>query len=193
MKEVQRKATENRLKLLSQHQDVIKWCQNKLLKKHQISTINNNSLLIDSTIEINNSKNLEKIDTTTDYLQLENDLLLNDQQSNPLDESSNINQSLIESKVMKQVKQHLNSEKYLTEREKKLRLRRKHAEEIIAWKKKLDDEELQVREIEKKANLALISNKNDTSVILNETSYSTKLNNNNNNNNKSIIDDESQM
>ena len=192
MKEVQRKATENRLKLLSQHQDVIKWCQNKLLKKHQISTINNNSLLIDSTIEINNSKNLEKIDTTTDYLQIENDLLLNDQQSNPLDESSNINQSLIESKVMKQVKQHLNSEKYLTEREKKLRLRRKHAEEIIAWKKKLDDEELQVREIEKKANLALISNKNDTSVILNETSYSTKLNNNNNNN-KSIIDDESQM
>jgi centrosomal protein CEP350 len=40
--------------------------------------------------------------------------------------------------------------RYLTEREKKLRLRRKHAEEIIAWKKKLDDEELQVREIEKK-------------------------------------------
>ena len=39
--------------------------------------------------------------------------------------------------------------RYLTEREKKLRLRRKHAEEIIAWKKKLDDEEIQVREIEK--------------------------------------------
>ena len=39
--------------------------------------------------------------------------------------------------------------RFLTEREKKLRLRRKHAEEIIAWKKKLDDEERQVREIEK--------------------------------------------
>ena len=75
-------------------------------------------------------------------------------QTNQLDESA-VNQSLIESKIMKQVKQHLNSEKYLTEREKKLRLRRKHAEEIIAWKKKLDDEELQVREIEKKANLVL--------------------------------------
>ena len=45
----------------------------------------------------------------------------------------------------------------MTEREKKLRLRRKHAEEIIAWKKKLDAEELQVREIEKKANLVLSS------------------------------------
>lgn len=44
----------------------------------------------------------------------------------------------------------INIKRYLTEREKKLRLRRKHAEEIIAWKKKLDDEELQVREIEKK-------------------------------------------
>ncbi|CAF0778577.1 unnamed protein product [Brachionus calyciflorus] len=45
--------------------------------------------------------------------------------------------------------------RYLTEREKKLRLRRKHAEEIIAWKKKLDDEELKVREIEKQANQVL--------------------------------------
>ena len=45
----------------------------------------------------------------------------------------------------------------MTEREKKLRLRRKHAEEIIAWKKKLDDEELQVREIEKKASQVLIN------------------------------------
>ena len=34
-----------------------------------------------------------------------------------------------------------------------MRLRRKHAEEIIAWKKKLDDEELQVREIERKGKL----------------------------------------
>ena len=28
-----------------------------------------------------------------------------------------------------------------------------HAEEIIAWKKKLDDEEFQVREIEKKGKI----------------------------------------
>ena len=41
----------------------------------------------------------------------------------------------------------------MTEREKKLRLRRMHAEEIIAWKKKLDDEEFQVREIEKKGKI----------------------------------------
>ena len=47
------------------------------------------------------------------------------------------------------------SSRFLTEREKKLRLRRKAAEELIAWKKKLDDEELQVREIEKKAHQVL--------------------------------------
>jgi len=34
-----------------------------------------------------------------------------------------------------------------------------HAEEIIAWKKKLDDEEFQVREIEKKANQLLSTGK----------------------------------
>jgi len=162
MKEVQRKATESRLKILSQHSEVIKWCQNKLKKQHNFSTS-----LIDSS-----DVNVSKLTCVNENDFLDSDLLLNDQ-PNPLDESSNINQSLIESKVMKQVKQHLNSEKYLnifkkkstkinkiliknslfrylTEREKKLRLRRKHAEEIIAWKKKLDDEELQVREIEKK-------------------------------------------
>lgn len=65
------------------------------------------------------------------------------------------NQSLIsEPKKYKHVS-HLFSEKFLTEREKKLRLRRKAAEELIAWKKKLDDEELQVREIEKKAHQVL--------------------------------------
>jgi hypothetical protein len=36
-----------------------------------------------------------------------------------------------------------------------------HAEEIIAWKKKLDDEEFQVREIEKKANQLLSTGKKD--------------------------------
>ena len=43
--------------------------------------------------------------------------------------------------------------RYLTEREKKLNLRRKHAEELIAWKIKLDVEEKKVRAIEKKGNL----------------------------------------
>ena len=138
MKEVQRKATENRLKILSQHSEVIKWCQNKLKKQsnHPVITTNN----IDSSFKDQQS-NVNDSEVST---QIEDE----DQQKS-LDEST-INQSLIESKIMKQVKQHLNSEKYLTEREKKLRLRRKHAEEIIAWKKKLDDEELQVREIEKK-------------------------------------------
>ncbi len=102
MKEVQRKATESRLKILSQHSEVIKWCQNKLKKQHNFSTS-----LIDSS-----DVNVSKLTCVNENDFLDSDLLLNDQ-PNPLDESSNINQSLIESKVMKQVKQHLNSEKYL--------------------------------------------------------------------------------
>ena len=35
-----------------------------------------------------------------------------------------------------------------------------HAEEIIAWKKKLDDEEFQVREIEKKGKINNLFKKN---------------------------------
>lgn len=99
MKEVQRKATENRLKILSQHSEVIKWCQNKLKQKHNNTSLN--SLIESSSLD---SKNLNPDNTEYD------ELVLNEQ-NNPLDESSNINQSLIESKVLKQVKQHLNSEK----------------------------------------------------------------------------------
>lgn len=101
MKEVQRKATENRLKILSQHSEVIKWCQNKLKKQHNCSTS-----LIETT-----DPNASKLTVANENEYMDNDLLQSEQ-PNSLDESSNINQSLIESKVMKQVKQHLNSEKY---------------------------------------------------------------------------------
>jgi hypothetical protein len=60
----------------------------------------------------------------------------------------------------------------LTEREKKLRLRRKQAEDIIAWKKKLDDEELRVREIEKKAN-SVLTTKTATTTAASSTTTKT--------------------
>lgn len=154
MKEVQKKAAENRLKLLSQHSEVISWCQNKLKNQKSLK----DSVVKEDKLE---SSYTEDFSTTED-----------DDQHNQLDES-NINQSLIESKILKQVKQQLNSEKYLTEREKKLRLRRIHAEEIIAWKKKLDDEEYQVQEIEKKASQVLISAKKPSQSETNEAEKST--------------------
>jgi hypothetical protein len=153
MKEVQKKAAENRLKLLSQHSEVISWCQNKLKTQKSLK----DSVAKEDKLE---SSYTEDFSTTED-----------DDQHNQLDES-NINQSLIESKILKQVKQQLNSEKYLTEREKKLRLRRIHAEEIIAWKKKLDDEEYQVQEIEKKASQVLISAKKPAQSEANEAEKS---------------------
>ena len=105
MKEVQRKATENRLKILSQHSEVIKWCQNKLKKQtsnhlNVSSNNNNNNLNQDNTFDM--SYNESEIDFVTTE---------EDDQHNQLDES-NINQSLIESKLMKKVT-HLNSEKYV--------------------------------------------------------------------------------
>ena len=84
MKEVQRLATEKRLKILSKHSEVIKWCQNKI-KNQQIS---------DNSFE-------------------KDDDVIETEKKNQLDESTASiasNQSLIESKLMKKVK-HLNSEK----------------------------------------------------------------------------------
>ncbi len=151
IKEVQRKATENRLKMLSQHSEVIKWCQNNL-RKQSSGTLNwperttASELVTKSEASFN-----EPIDEVLKECA--------EDEHTYLDDTVNMSQSLMESKLMKQVKQHMNSEKYLTEREKKLRLRRKQAEDIIAWKKKLDDEEQQIKQIEKQARKVLIVNK----------------------------------
>ncbi len=81
MKEVQRLATEKRLKILSKHSEVIKWCQNKIKKQKM------------------NNDTYEKDDVETEK---ENQL---DESIASID-----NHSSIESKLMKKVK-HLNSEK----------------------------------------------------------------------------------
>ncbi len=100
MKEVQRRATENRLKILSQHSEVIKWCQNKLKKQQQSAA--------ESSFKETNDLPVKSGSLSTNVN--ESELTPVNQDENDLDEST-INQSLIESKIMKQVKQHLNSEK----------------------------------------------------------------------------------
>jgi hypothetical protein len=81
MKEVQRLATEKRLKILSKHSEVIKWCQNKIKQQK----INNDAY--------------KKDDAETEKENQLNESI-----------ASMDNHSLIESKLMKKVK-HLNSEK----------------------------------------------------------------------------------
>jgi len=98
MKEVQRKATESRLKILSQHSEVIKWCQNKLKSKVEAAVVGGGAGGKEeggATAKDNGTE-----------AEGEQEAVL----ATGLDEST-INQSLIESKIMKQVKQHLNSEK----------------------------------------------------------------------------------
>lgn len=81
MKEVQRLATEKRLKILSKHSEVIKWCQNKIKQQK----INNDTYKKDD-VETEKENQLNESIASID------------------------NHSLIESKLMKKVK-HLNSEK----------------------------------------------------------------------------------
>jgi len=90
MKEVQRKDSESRLKILSQHSEVIKWCQKKLKSKVEAAAAGGAGGKEEGGAEAEGEQ--EAVLATG------------------LDEST-INQSLIESKIMKQVKQHLNSEK----------------------------------------------------------------------------------
>ena len=103
LKEVQRRATENRLKILSQHSEVIKWCQNKLKKQQQTPA----ALQADSSFKESSEQQNKTVSNESEAATPNVD---EDEQPNQLDEST-INQSLIESKIMKQVKQHLNSEK----------------------------------------------------------------------------------
>jgi hypothetical protein len=122
MKEVHKKASENRLKILSQHSEVISWCQNKLKSSVSMQKVNGVSgtgpvvvpttnAIVGSTIQMTKDTahtSESSFNENEDYSMTTTE---DDEQHNQLDES-NINQSLIESKIMKQVKQHLNSEKY---------------------------------------------------------------------------------
>jgi hypothetical protein len=113
MKEVQRRATENRLKILSQHSEVIKWCQNKLKKQQQIPLEQSEQQNQSAQPKLNTSLILNNENEIVDGFANSTSAIIvaeDDEQQNQLDEST-INQSLIESKIMKQVKQHLNSEK----------------------------------------------------------------------------------
>ena len=112
MKEVHKKASENRLKILSQHSEVISWCQNKLK-----STTANLATKTNASVKeapSNAAAQLQHQHTSESSFNEAEDYSMttteDDEQHNQLDES-NINQSLIESKILKQVKQHLNSEK----------------------------------------------------------------------------------
>lgn len=118
MKEVQRQASESRLAMiLSQHHsELVKWCQNKLKQQQQSQLTDVDAETV--TTAANNNEELMNQSSTI------------------------VNPNLIES-VRRQFKK-LNPERYLTEREKQLRMRRKQAEDIISWKKKLDDEEMKV-------------------------------------------------
>ncbi|CAF0778521.1 unnamed protein product [Brachionus calyciflorus] len=126
MKEVQRKATENRLKLLSQHSEVVKWCQNKLKQQslNLSQSLNipktqneneNDEISTASTLASTASSTTSSTSTTTSTPTTTGvSTSINNQEQDQLDESSlNLNnQSLIESKIMKQF-QHLSSEKFV--------------------------------------------------------------------------------
>ena len=123
MKEVHKKASENRLKILSQHSEVISWCQNKLKSSVSMQKVNGASgpIVVPTSGGVGGGSNItnqvakdpsthtseSSFNENEDYSMTTTE---DDEQHNQLDES-NINQSLIESKILKQVKQHLNSEK----------------------------------------------------------------------------------
>lgn len=102
MKEVQKKVAESRLKLLSQHSEVVKWCQKKL-KRHSFNqsykgneiendetSSTSNTISTASSVEVGPSPALSSSSINHEPDQLE-------------DLSFNLNnQSLIESKIMKQ-------------------------------------------------------------------------------------------
>lgn len=126
MKEAQRQASESRLAMiLSQHHsELVRWCQNKLKQQQQ-------SQQTDVRTETATTA------TTTTSTAANNE-------EEKMNESSSISNQSLNEAVRRNFKIHLNPERYLTVREKKLRMRRKQAEDIISWKKKLDDEEMKV-------------------------------------------------
>lgn len=115
---MQKKATENRLKILSQHSDVIKWCQNKLKQQTHLIGNNNKDDSMTRISEASASASAAPVNTATGANTNNN----NNNNNTDLDTSSatiteddqlseTISKSLSESKIMIQAKKHLTSEK----------------------------------------------------------------------------------
>ncbi len=108
-----REATENRLKMLSQHSEVIKRCEKKLkqgaLTSKDVDGSAGQSGNVNIVDDFDSSINTVSLSATSSATPTE-DEDVPATVTNQLDESTLNNQSLIESKFMKQVK-HLNSEK----------------------------------------------------------------------------------
>ncbi|RNA27706.1 hypothetical protein BpHYR1_018259 [Brachionus plicatilis] len=128
MKEVQRKVAESRLKLLSQHSEVVKWCQKKL-KRHSLNQSykgNENENDNDETSSASNAAS-----TTSSVESVATPALSSssiNQEPDQLDDLSFSlnNQSLVESKIMKQYQ--FNTEKL-----------KKTKQKIVNWRKKKEE------------------------------------------------------
>jgi hypothetical protein len=122
-----REATENRLKMLSQHSEVIKRCEKKLKQGVMTTTAKESEgtgggggggggggqtggINVNIVDDFDTSINTVSMSATSSATPTEDEELPATATNNQLDESTLNNQSLIESKFMKQVK-HLNSEK----------------------------------------------------------------------------------
>lgn len=102
LKAVQRKEAQNRLGVLAQHAEVIKWCQEKLKR---LGEARRGVAGGGESIESDEIKSeIEATESIADEVREDNNIDDN--------EASLANQSLIEDKVLKQVKKQLNSEKY---------------------------------------------------------------------------------
>ena len=109
-----KEATENRLKLLSQHSEVIKRCEKKFKQQGGIGVAGMSAKDAEASI-VNTASNVMNDDmensiATATLSSNSTTPTEDDEPASQLDESNLNNQSLIETKFMKQVK-HLNSEK----------------------------------------------------------------------------------
>jgi hypothetical protein len=115
-----REATESRLKMLSQHSEVIKRCEKKLKQGVLTTAATAGKEAADNGTDQHNHQHADDFDSSINTVSMsatssatpteDEDVTGHGQHHQQLDESTLNNQSLIDTKFMKQVK-HLNSEK----------------------------------------------------------------------------------
>ncbi|XP_067846924.1 centrosome-associated protein 350 isoform X2 [Heptranchias perlo] len=143
LQEANRAARKERQLILKQQEEIQRMRQTTIKIQEKLKSAGEGKLELRSAEQLE-EETVSKVSHASSPLQTEEETRSPSPVSISGSETSSIMQKL------KKMRSHMD-EKFLTKREQKLMHRRRHAEELLEWKRRLDAEEAEIRRMEKQA------------------------------------------
>ncbi|XP_051867641.1 centrosome-associated protein 350 isoform X2 [Pristis pectinata] len=143
LQEANRAARKERRLILKQQEEIQRLRQTTIKIQEKLKSAGEGKLELRSTEQVE-EVNVSKVSHASSPLQTD----VETRSPSPISISGSETSSIMQK--LKKMRSHMD-EKFLTKREQKLMHRRRHAEELLEWKRRLDAEEAEIRRMEKLA------------------------------------------